>query len=190
LFCRDDEGDMAADWILLRNIPEAGKRFVLEDQNIWLDPVREFNLLCALVTPLRAEFTVYVQEEGVLIRGRVSGRVAMPCNRCTEDALVEIDQKVDTYELFPDPEGGDDNVLDVDKEVLRPAPNGQGVEMNLPALAWEEFFLALPMKPLCHPACKGLCTGCGVNLNTSPCVCKKENLDPRLAPLRNLKIGR
>ena len=181
---------MAADWVLLHNIPETGKRFVLEDQNIWLDPAREFKLACTIASPLRAEFAVFMQEEGVLIRGRITGRITMPCNRCAEDAFVAIDQKVDTYEQFPDLADGGDDVLDVDAEVIRPGPNGLGVEINLAALAWEEFSLALPMKPLCDPACKGLCTECGANRNISPCTCTKENLDPRLAPLRNFKIGR
>ena len=35
------------------------------------------------------------------------------------------------------------------------------------------------------PECKGLCCGCGVNLNVDTCKCEKE-VDPRLAALRQL----
>ena len=181
---------MAANWILLHAVPETGKHFILEDQNIWLDPIREFGLSCTVLDPMRAEFTVFLQEDGVFIRGKVTGRVAVPCTRCMEAAVVLVDQHVDSYELFPVEDGTDEDRLGVDEELLRPAQNGSGVEMNLAALAWEEFSLALPMKPLCDMACKGLCTQCGANRNTAPCACEMDTSDPRLALLRNLKVDR
>ena len=50
----------------------------------------------------------------------------------------------------------------------------------------EQFFLALPMKPLCRPDCKGLCPICGANRNRQQCECREEWVDPRLAGLKNL----
>ncbi len=180
---------MASSWVLLHNIPPSGKTYVLEDQAIWLDPLAEFRMSCTILEPLRAEFSVLAQEDGVLIRGSVTGRAALPCNRCAEDAVVVIDQRIDTYEPFP-PEDGDGSDSEVDQELLRYAPTGQGIEINLAALAWEEFLLALPMKPLCDPACKGLCPHCGINRNTATCSCGESAADPRMAPLRGLKVGR
>ena len=184
-----DKKVMASTWVLLHSIPPSGKTYVLDDPAIWAGPMAEFSLSCTVLEPLRAEFTVLVQDDGVLIRGSVTGRVALPCNRCAEDALVDIDQRVDTYEVFP-PEDEDGDPIEVDAELLRYAPSGQGIEMNLAALAWEEFLLALPMKPLCDPACKGLCPVCGVNNNTASCACATDAADPRMAPLRGLKVGR
>lgn len=37
----------------------------------------------------------------------------------------------------------------------------------------EEIILKFPMKALCIPECKGLCSGCGVNLNKEGCKCNK-----------------
>ena len=51
----------------------------------------------------------------------------------------------------------------------------------------EQFYLALPMKPLCQEDCRGLCPQCGVNRNTGTCDCNVQWEDPRLAALRNLK---
>lgn len=181
---------MASTWVLLHSIPPAGKEFVLDDQAAWTGPIAEFSLACAILEPLRAVFTVLVQDEGALIRGKITGKVAVSCNRCTEDAVIAVDQKVEAYEPFPVENPDDEDGLGVDSEILRFAANGQGIEMNLAALAWEEFALALPMKPLCDPACKGLCPSCGVNKNTAPCSCGADSLDPRMAPLRGLKLGR
>ena len=49
----------------------------------------------------------------------------------------------------------------------------------------EVFVLHLDTKNLCSPDCKGLCPGCGADLNREPCRCKKE-VDPRLAKLAQL----
>ena len=37
----------------------------------------------------------------------------------------------------------------------------------------EEVLLSWPMKPLCKEDCKGLCPGCGRNLNYENCICSK-----------------
>jgi uncharacterized protein len=59
-------------------------------------------------------------------------------------------------------------------------------EIDLGQLMREQFYLALPMKPLCREDCKGLCAQCGTNLNTGTCDCSPVWEDPRLAALKNL----
>ena len=49
-----------------------------------------------------------------------------------------------------------------------------------------DILLALPGKVLCEEACKGLCAGCGRNLNEGPCGCAKNEVDPRLLKLKEL----
>ena len=36
----------------------------------------------------------------------------------------------------------------------------------------DEIILGYPMRPLCRPDCKGLCSRCGKNLNEGECNCK------------------
>lgn len=52
-------------------------------------------------------------------------------------------------------------------------------------LARTAFILEMDAKTLCSEDCKGICPGCGVNLNQGSCTCKKE-VDPRLAVLARL----
>ena len=47
------------------------------------------------------------------------------------------------------------------------------------------FVLNMDSKMLCSEDCKGLCCGCGTNLNFEDCSCEKE-VDPRLAALKQL----
>ena len=58
-------------------------------------------------------------------------------------------------------------------------------EVDLDELARDAFILAMDTKFLCSEDCKGLCPGCGVNLNRESCRCKKA-VDPRLAKLAQL----
>lgn len=57
-----------------------------------------------------------------------------------------------------------------------------GDELDAGALMRETFVLEMDSKNLCKEDCKGLCSGCGADLNVEPCRCKKEG-DPRLAAL-------
>ena len=75
------------------------------------------------------------------------------------------------------------NRMTLQKAYLDGAP-----EINLAGLLWEEFVLALPVRPLCKPDCKGLCPDCGKNLNEGSCSCVRDEGDPRLAALRGLKV--
>ena len=58
-------------------------------------------------------------------------------------------------------------------------------EVDLGEVARTAFILEMDTKNLCSPDCKGLCPGCGVDLNVEPCRCKKA-VDPRLAKLAQL----
>ena len=58
-------------------------------------------------------------------------------------------------------------------------------EIDVGDLAYTDFVLDMDTKHLCSEDCKGLCPGCGVNLNQEPCRCKKQ-ADPRWAALEQL----
>ena len=59
--------------------------------------------------------------------------------------------------------------------------------IDLGEMLREQFYLAVPMKPLCRDDCKGLCPQCGTNRNTGQCSCTQGWVDPRLAALQALK---
>ncbi|MFV0349161.1 MAG: YceD family protein [Halodesulfovibrio sp.] len=172
-------------WIPLNDIPAEGKEITIDEQSIWLEPIAEFKLPYRVVDALSAVLHLLPQEDGCLVRGRIAGSVAMPCDRCAEDAVITVKQKF--TELFSMQE----DLLDPGQEpAVRPAKDGQWLEIEISALLWEEFVVSMPLKPLCKEECKGLCPQCGTDLNTGSCDCKNEELDPRLAVLQNLKINK
>ena len=50
----------------------------------------------------------------------------------------------------------------------------------------EELEMAFPIRFLCRDDCLGLCQRCGKNLNEGKCNCGKDEIDPRLMPLKAL----
>ncbi len=215
---------MHDNWFPIKDIPAGGATYELNNPGLWEKSFQEFNLPYALGEPLRATVEVLPQDDGCLIRGKLTGSVRIPCSRCAEDAVIHIEQSFDEFEPMPaEPtarlheiapgkahskgrqrtendhdrainRAGEHDVMildgEVDEEVMRLSHEGRGVEINLMALLWEEFLLALPEKILCRADCRGLCRNCGQNVNNGPCACRPDDLDPRLEKLRGLKVER
>jgi uncharacterized protein len=58
--------------------------------------------------------------------------------------------------------------------------------LDLADMLREQFYLALPMRPLCRPDCQGLCPSCGIDRNVDTCQCQTDWVDPRLSGLKAL----
>ena len=175
--------DVAEHWLDITDIPAEGRSFTLDNQDIWLDGWKHFHMDIEPLSPMLGTFTVTFQDDGVLVRGELKGKVATHCDRCAEDAPVDIDQPFDIFET-PPLRG---------EEALEPSllrRTGRRLELDAGSMLWEEFVLALPVKPLCREDCKGLCLVCGENLNTGLCACPAEPIDPRLAALSGIKIAK
>jgi uncharacterized protein len=64
-----------------------------------------------------------------------------------------------------------------------------GKKIDLDPIVREQVLLALPMSAVCREDCEGLCAQCGQNLNEKQCGCEQKVIDPRLAPLMNIKLS-
>jgi uncharacterized protein len=58
--------------------------------------------------------------------------------------------------------------------------------INLEESVKQLVYLSMPMKALCKSSCKGICSKCGINLNTDECECNVFVIDPRLEKLKTL----
>jgi len=172
---------MVERWLDITDIPEEGREFTFEDQELWTEGVREFHMDVSPAKPFAARFTVVPRERGAQIRGRLAGSVTAPCDRCARPVEVVVDPTFDLHEEEGLP--GEDSL---EPTLLR--RRGKRLELDVGGMLWEEFVLALPVKPLCGEACKGLCPHCGKDLNAGPCGCGEADFDPRMAALRGLTI--
>lgn len=172
---------MSKIWVELADIPAEGREFSFADQGFWKESLEAFGLRAVLARPLTAEVTVLPQDNGALVRGRLSGAAILPCSRCSEDFEQALDEEFEVFEET----GGEGGTA----EEARVVSEGGQLRLDLGAVLWEQFVLALPENPLCQEDCKGLCPKCGGNRNFRECGCSEAGDDPRLAPFRNLKIS-
>ena len=137
-----------------------------------------------IVAPVDLDFEIHKDKEKFRLVGRVRTELELTCSRCVEPFRMPVDASFDLRFLpateMPTEEERELEEEDVDISYYRDD------QIDLNELLREQFYLALPMKPLCAEACKGLCPQCGTNLNTGTCGCAAVWEDPRLAPLKGL----
>ena len=123
--------------------------------------------------------------DGVDLRARLEARVSIPCSRCVESYEIPIETEFRLI-LVPDAVefGVGESEMGERESLLF---YGEGGRAELDAIAQEQIYLNLPLKPVCRPDCQGLCPTCGANRNRLKCGCRSEETDPRLAPLLELK---
>lgn len=130
--------------------------------------------------PLVAEVRVLRSGEDVFALGKIETRVRCHCGRClgTFEQPIGAEFHV-TFAPDPEPEGGERELHreDLDLEPLRAGT------LDLAQVIREQLLLALPTHPVCREDCRGLCPGCGVDRNVSPCGCRVETSSPHFAAL-------
>ena len=138
-----------------------------------------------VVAPVR--LTMDVEKAGAdafAVKGRVSTTLEMSCSRCLDGFEVPVDAAFD-LRYVPHAENTGEGEREIAEDDLTTAFYRDGM-LDIVDLLREQFQLALPMKPLCSDACRGMCPQCGINLNRTECACRPQWEDPRLAPLKSL----
>ena len=125
---------------------------------------------------VRGTIQVVRVQGGLLVRGTVESQLGLECVRCLDPFVLPVTLELE--ETFRLPEAGPRPDL-----VYAVSDNDW---LDLAPLLREQAWVVLPMKPLCHADCKGLCPQCGANLNVESCTCENVQVDPRLAVLKNL----
>ena len=138
-----------------------------------------------IVAPVRLEFEIHKDKERFRFVGSTVTELELSCSRCLEPFRLPVHAEFDLRYL-PASEMSQDEEREVEEEDLETSYYRDD-QVDLNQLLREQFYLALPMKPLCDDACKGLCAQCGTNLNTGTCSCHAAWEDPRLAPLKQLR---
>jgi uncharacterized protein len=140
-----------------------------------------------VVAPVHLTLDVFKNRGQVRLVGRVVGMLELACARCLESFTFAVDAAFDLLYL-PQTANTGQGDLEVIQEDLGTAYY-RDETIDLGGLMQEQFYLSLPMKPLCADTCLGLCPRCGTNRNTATCACTRTNGDPRLAGLRSI-VGR
>lgn len=125
------------------------------------------------VEPIKVEGVFSTSGDIINFDGTMRTTLNLICSRCLENFNYPLE--VEVHEKFSKEFNDEDNdiiIIHSDKVNFSPI-----IETNI--------ILSLPMKKLCNEDCKGLCSVCGTNLNHSTCNCERNDIDPRLAKLRD-----
>jgi len=121
--------------------------------------------------PFQVTGTVQNTANGFYLKGTITGKVITQCSLCLQEIELDFDLPVERiYKTVTDEESFP--LVDF--------------KIDLDELVFEEAVLNLPLKPVCHEECRGLCPICGQNLNERDCNCTKDDIDLRLLPLMKL----
>jgi uncharacterized protein len=141
-----------------------------------------------IVAPVELAFEIAKDKARFRLVGDVRTTLELGCSRCVEAFQVPFALPFDVR-YWPMTEAAVESEAEVAEGDLETSYYTDD-RIDLNELMREQFYLALPMKPLCKESCRGLCPQCGTNLNTGVCSCTPVWEDSRLAALSALKPRR
>ena len=135
-------------------------------------------------SPVKGKARLMRTGRGILVEGDLEARVEVICSRCLSLYPCPLKFKI-SEEYYP--------TIDVETGTQLSAPDetvcfsiDENHILDLTEAVRQYALLAIPMKPLCHRECAGLCPTCGKNLNYGACDCPVDEIDPRWAGLEEL----
>ena len=96
------------------------------------------------------------------------------CSRCLEPTEAKLDFNIKEVFSKTELENENDDVIILNSN-----------EIDLKEITEHALCCALPITCLCSDDCKGLCPVCGCDLNFENCSCETDDIDPRLAALKD-----
>ena len=123
-------------------------------------------------------------QRSILVKGSLHTEVDLICSRCLSHFRHPLTLRLEE-EFLP--------TVDVASGAPLPSPDDAGTFtiddhhiLDLTEAIRQYVLLFVPMKPLCHKECAGLCHNCGKNLNLGQCDCPVQDIDPRWSELTKL----
>lgn len=195
--------------IAIEEIGEDGLDLREELGRPWMDGALSEGRRSAFWAESPTELVIHAErvDDGVLLRGSFSPRLATECRRCLKRVAIDLPVAFMLSFVSHERRGRRDVGIDEDdeassfdaREADREELHGRTIEV-LPFVR-EQLLLALPMDALCQEDCQGLCEGCGRDRNEGPCGCLsareeggrrrpvEASGDPRWEKLKGVKLS-
>ena len=108
------------------------------------------------------------QDQRIQAQGNIQTAISLVCVRCLEQFELKIHSRFDII-LFPK-EMVEQRSTALDEDDLEYIFY-ENDQIDLEKILVEQVNLFIPFKPVCRTDCKGICPGCGANLNRGACPC-------------------
>jgi uncharacterized protein len=138
-----------------------------------------------LADPVEGHIRLTRTNRGLLVTASLATALEAECSRCLRETEVPIEIRLDE-EALPslDLDTGQPVDRDAEPDVLR---LNEHHELELEPVVADAISLAEPIAPLCRPDCPGLCPVCGDRMDTGDHRHDEDEMDPRLAALRDFR---
>jgi len=124
--------------------------------------------------PVKLDLILKPNGDEIDLTGNIEAELLLACSRCLETFSYSIHIELNER-LSKTLKSEDEDIIFIEDDRL-----------DLNEIVENNIISILPIKKLCNKDCKGLCHQCGINLNHSTCKCEFDDVDPRLAKLKNL----
>jgi len=138
--------------------------------------------------PLVVHAEISKSGESFLAQGWAKGRMRSICDRC----LIGIEGPFQSSFVVHYRQAAGEVMDHEEKEKELSGEDTDtvlfnGKEIDLSDEVRQSVMLALPMRALCREDCRGLCAGCGADLNRESCRCPDPPRDSRWEALKGFK---
>ena len=168
----------------IRDIPEGGLNLDL------LAAKEQFEINqpdCSLSDNIKLRGRLTKVEQGISFSGELQTILNVACTRCLILFPYNIETDIKAHFIPLDKEAKPRNEIEIKKADIEQEIY-EGGKIDLRGSVRDQVLLELPLMHLCREDCKGICSECGSDLNSSQCKCQKEgHIDPRFAVLKEIK---
>lgn len=145
-------------------IPKEGLSLSRDFEFLSLDLVEEN---AVFLEPAHADLTVRLVGDEILVQGLVTARLSFVCSRCLTPFELPVASRFDLVYLPEDVDALSEELTDEKIDQMYYS----GRQLDLRAVVLEQLNLTFPAKPLCVPACEGICAVCGEIIRDARCSC-------------------
>ena len=125
-------------------------------------------------TKVLGHYRIFKDKSDIVLIIKAEADILLNCSRCLKvfphkisiNAEILVDENSEYFVLITD-----NNQIDI-APIIR-----------------DYLLAAVPIKNICNPDCKGLCSNCGIDLNISKCKCdEKDKPESPFAVLKDFKL--
>lgn len=150
------------------------------------EPAPSFGADLVAVAPVRGLVRLFRTQDAIIARCDLHTTIQLECSRCLESYPAALgvhfeEQFLPTVNIVTGAAAAiaDDQALRIDDRHV----------LDLTEVLRQYLLTALPLKPICAPECRGLCPGCGTNLNSGACTCTPQPVTGPFGALATLLDG-
>jgi uncharacterized protein len=118
------------------------------------------------LTNVKGEVRINRTPQGLLLNSKFQAFVVGQCVRCLEDFNQSLETEFQELYAYKTRHTRDEEYF---------VPEDGNID--LAPLVYQNLLLSIPIKALCKPECKGLCSSCGTNLNNTTCEHEDERVE-------------